>query len=83
MRVGGVFFFSGNEGGMESSISRGMEQFDPAVERIDDYKERFDYYCVANGIGNDRKKALFLTKIAQRMFANLKVWVSPTLLSDG
>ncbi|KAL5479489.1 hypothetical protein EMCRGX_G023016, partial [Ephydatia muelleri] len=48
------------------------EQFDPAVERLDDYKERFDFYCVANGIGNDRKKALFLTKIGQRMFANLK-----------
>eukprot|EP00731_Ephydatia_muelleri_P005994 Em0003g242a len=59
-----------------------MEQFDPAVERLDDYKERFDFYCVANGIGNDRKKALFLTKIGQRMFANLKVWVSPTSLSD-
>eukprot|EP00731_Ephydatia_muelleri_P021182 Em0013g909a len=64
---------SGDEGGMESSISRGKEQFDPAVERLDDYKERFDFYCVANGIGNDRKKALFLTKIGQRMFANLKL----------
>eukprot|EP00731_Ephydatia_muelleri_P009464 Em0005g50a len=67
---------------METTMSRGLEQFDPTVERIDDYKERFDYYCVANGVGNDRKKALFLTKIGQKMFSNLKVWVSPTALSD-
>ncbi|KAL5493850.1 hypothetical protein EMCRGX_G015084 [Ephydatia muelleri] len=57
---------------METTMSRGLEQFDPTVERIDDYKERFDYYCVANGVGNDRKKALFLTKIGQKMFSNLK-----------
>ena len=33
---------------METTMSRGLEQFDPTVERIDDYKERFDDYCVAN-----------------------------------
>ena len=28
------------------------------------------------------EKTLFLTKIGQKMFSNLKVWVSPTALSD-
>ena len=48
-------------------MSKGLEQFDPAVEQIDDYKERFDYYCVANGVGKDWKKALFMTKIGQKL----------------
>ena len=71
---------SGDEGGME--VSRVSEQFDPEVEQIDDYKERFDFYCVAHGIADDKKKALFLSRLGQKMFAKLKIWVSPTSLSD-
>ena len=26
-----------------------LETFDPAVESVDDYKERFDFYCTAAG----------------------------------
>ena len=32
---------SGDEGGMETPMSRGLKQFDQTVERIDDYEERF------------------------------------------
>ena len=28
----------------------GVEPFDPTLEQIDDYKERFDYFCIAHGI---------------------------------
>lgn len=62
--------------------SRGVEPFDPTLEQIDDYKERFDFYCVAHGIAEGRQKALFLTRIGQTMYLKLKHWVSPTKLSD-
>ena len=59
-----------------------VEPFDPAIERIEDYKERFDFYCTAHGIVEDKQKALFLTKKGQKMYAKLKTWISPTSLSD-
>ena len=34
--------------------------------------------CTAHGIADERKKALFLTRIGQKMYTKLKVWVSPT-----
>ena len=58
--------------------ARSSDPFDSDVESIDDYKERFDYYCTAYGIADERKKALFLTRIGQKMYTKLKVWVSPT-----
>lgn len=38
-----------------------VEPFDPKVEQIEEYKERFDFYCTAHGIAEDKQKALFLT----------------------
>ena len=40
--------------------ARSSDPFDSEMESIDDYKERFDYYCTAHGIADERKKALFL-----------------------
>ena len=42
-----------------------LESFDPAVEIVDDYKERFDFHCTALGIREERQKALFLTRIGR------------------
>ena len=39
--------------------SQVVEPFDPRVERIEDYKERFDFYCTAHGIAEEKQKALF------------------------
>ena len=62
--------------------SHNSEPFDPELERIDDYKERFDFYCTAHEVADERKKALFLTRIGSKMYSKLKVWVSPTSLND-
>ena len=59
-----------------------VEPFDPATEQIEDYKERFDFYCTAHGIMEDKQKALFLTRIGQKIYAKMKTWVSPTSFSD-
>ena len=61
---------------------RNLDPFDPELERIEDYKERFDFYCVAHGVAEERKKALFLTGMGQKMYTRLKIWVSPTPLHD-
>ena len=63
-------------------LSRGVEPFDPTLEQIDDYKERFDYFCIAHGITEGKQKALFLTRIGQTMYLKLKTWVSPKKLSE-
>ena len=44
--------------------------FDPKNKWIDDYKERFDFYCVAHGVAEGKQKALFLISIGQEMYAN-------------
>ena len=49
-----------------------LEPFDPAVESVDDYKERFDFHCVALGIKEERQKALFLTRIGREVFVKVK-----------
>ena len=38
---------------------RVADTFDPKTERIEDYKERFDFYCVAHGVEEAKQKALF------------------------
>ena len=58
------------------------DYFDPKVETIDEYKERFDFYCVAHAIEAGRQKALFLTWIGQTAYSNLKTLVSPTPLAE-
>jgi len=52
------------------------------VERIEDYKERFDLYCTAHGIAEEKQKALFLTHIGQKMYVKLKMWISPMPLME-
>ena len=59
-----------------------VEPFHPATKRIEDYKERFDCYCTAHGIAEDKQKALFLMRIGQKMYTYFKIWISPTLFSD-
>ena len=59
-----------------------LEIFNPDVETIDDYKERFDFHCTAHDIPQRRRKALFLTRIGREAFVKLKTLVSPTSLDD-
>ena len=61
---------------------RFADTFDPKTERIEDYKERFDFYCVAHGVEEAKQKALFLTRIGQTAYSKLKTLVSPTLLVE-
>ena len=47
-------------------------------ETIDDFRQRFEFYCAANNIKSDdeaqqvRKKALFITMLGQTTFAKLR-----------
>ena len=64
-----------------------LKEFDPKKESIEDFKERFEFYCLANNIKGDsdharRKKALFITLLGQETFAKLKVLTSPTPVAD-
>ena len=59
-----------------------LESFDPAVETVDDCKERFDFHCTALGIREERQKALFLTRIRRDGFVKVKTLASPTPLAD-
>ena len=61
---------------------RVADTFDPKTERIEDYKERFDFYCVAHGVEEAKQKALFLTRIGQTAYSKLKTLVNPTLLAE-
>jgi len=58
-----------------------LEIFNPEVQSIDDYKERFDFHCTAHDISQRRRKALFLTRIGREAFIKLKTLVSPTHLT--
>ena len=59
-----------------------LETFDPAVESVDDYKERFDFHCTATEVKQDRQKALFLSRIGREVFAKVKTLASPRSLAD-
>ena len=59
-----------------------LESFNPSAESIEDYKERFDFYCTTHQILEARRKALFFTRIGRDAFTKLKTLVSPTLLND-
>ena len=60
----------------------------PVKESIEDFRERFDFYCLANNIRGEnaddarRKKAMFITLLGQATFAKLKVLASPTPVAD-
>lgn len=64
-----------------------LKEFDPEKESIEDFRERFEFYCVANKFKNEgddvrRKKALFITLLGHSTFAKLKTLASPTPVSD-
>ena len=64
-----------------------LREFDPKKESIEDFRERFDFYCLANNVRDTeenqrRKKALFITVLGQATYAKLKVLANPTSVSD-
>ena len=64
-----------------------LHEFDPLKESIEDFRERFDFYCLANNIRGEgdtasRKQALFFTLLGQSAFAKLKTPASLTSVSD-
>ena len=54
-----------------------LAEFLPNEESFSDYKERFEFYCVANNVQVSRKKALFLTGIGSAAYGKLKDLISP------
>ena len=63
-----------------------IREFDPRKESVEDFYERFEFYCVANNIrpgeGDNCKKALFLMLLGQTTFAKLKVLANPTPVGE-
>ena len=74
--------------GDEDKMAHGaLKEFDAEKESIEDFKERFEFYCVANKFKNEgedlrRKKALFVTLLGHSTFAKLKTLASPTQVSE-
>ena len=54
-----------------------LAEFLPNEESFNDYKERFEFYCVANNVQATRKKALFLTGTGSSTYGKLKDLISP------
>ena len=56
-----------------------ISDFRPGIDSVEDYKERFLLYCVANDISTDRDKgkAVFLTCIGATTYNLLKNLVRP------
>ena len=52
------------------------DPYNPDVERCDDYNETFDYYCMAHGIAEERKKALFLMTLVHQSMMCLGSFLS-------
>ena len=74
---------------LATRMTHGMlREFDPSKESIEDFRERYDFYCLANNIRGEgeaavsRKKALFLTLVGQAAFAKLKTLASPRPISE-
>ena len=65
-----------------------LREFDFNKESIDDFRQRFEFYCLANNIRDgdeaqrNRKKALFLTLVGQATFAKLRDLASPREVTD-
>ena len=65
-----------------------LREFDVTKESIEDFRQRFEFYCLANNIKNgdeaqrNRKKALFITLLGQTTFANLRDLASPREITD-
>ena len=63
-----------------------LKEFNPE-ESIEDFREGFNFYCVANKIKNEgedlrQKKALFIMLLGHSTLSKLKVLASPTSVSD-
>jgi len=65
-----------------------LREFDPRKESIEDFRERFEFYCLANNIKDTKgdsqrqKKTFFITLLGWATFAKLKVLVNPTPVSN-
>ena len=65
-----------------------LREFDPSKESIEEFCERYDFYCLVNNIHREgeaavnQKKALFLTLVGQGAFAKLKTLASPRTISE-
>ena len=69
-------------------MAHGNLFFDASKENIDDFRHRFEFYCLANNIKDgdatqqNRKKALFLTLVGQATFAKLRDLASPREITE-
>ena len=64
-----------------------LKEFDPTKESIEDYKEHYEFYCLANNVKSEgkhaqHKKTLFITLLGQETFAKLKVLTSPMSVTE-
>ena len=65
-----------------------FREFDASKESIEDFCQRFEFYCLANNIKDgeeaqrNRKKALFITLVGQTTFAKLRDLASPREITD-
>ena len=61
-----------------------IKEFDSTKETIDDFRQRFEFYCAANNMRSEdetqqaRKKALFITMLWQITFIKLRDLANPT-----
>ena len=75
---------SGDEDGIAHGV---LKEFDLEKDSIEDFRERFEFYCVANKIKNDGddlrcKKALFLMLLGHKTFSKLKLFSKLKVLSS-
>ena len=60
-----------------------IKEFDPTQETIDDFRQRFEFYCTANNIKSEDeaqqacKKVIFITTLGQATFVKLHDLASP------
>ena len=64
-----------------------LKEFDLDKESIEDFRESFNCYYVANKFRNDgddvrQKKALFITLLGHSIFLKLEVLANPTSVSN-
>ena len=65
-----------------------LREFDSKKEVIEDFQQRFEFYCLANYIKDgdeaqrNRKKALFIMLVGQATFTKLRDLASPHEITD-
>ena len=69
---------------MATSRHGKISDFRPEIDSVEDYKERFLLYCVANDISTDgdKGKTVFLTCIGATTYNLLKILVRPQKPQD-